>query len=153
MLRLQTIVILAACCMAVAFGQNGAAPSSGAPPDQTQPPPPVQVSNEVMLGRVDRKTMPVYPDEAMKKGIQGDVVFRIEVDETGKITSSTPVDGDPALVAASTDALRTFHFHPYLVNGVPVKVKSQLGFRFAVKKSADGASGRVACIASLPDQP
>jgi|ERR1700691_875549 len=153
MLRVQTIVILATCYIAVAFGQNGAAPSSGAPPDQTQPPPPVQVSNEVMLGRVDRKTMPVYPDEAMKKGIQGDVVFRIEVDETGKITSSTPVDGDPVLVAASTDALRTFHFHPYLVNGVPVKVKSQLGFRFAVKKSADGANGRVECIASLPDQP
>jgi TonB family protein len=34
--------------------------------------------------------MPVYPGEAMSKGIQGDVIFKIEVDETGKITSSAP---------------------------------------------------------------
>ena len=29
-----------------------------------------------MLGLVEHKTMPVYPDEAMKKGIQGNVIFQ-----------------------------------------------------------------------------
>ena len=41
-----------------------------------------------MLVRVEHKTMPVYPPEAMKNGIQGDVTFKIDVDETGKITAS-----------------------------------------------------------------
>jgi protein TonB len=105
-----------------------------------------------MLGRVEHKTMPVYPEEAMTKGIQGNVVFNIEVDETGKITSSNPVEGDPALIAAAKDALRTFRFKPYLVNGTPVRVQSQLGFHFSVEKTADGVNGQVECIASIPDR-
>jgi protein TonB len=107
-----------------------------------------------MLGLVEHKTMPTYPDEAMNKGIQGDVIFKIEVDETGKITASEPIGGgDPLLVTASKDALRTFHFRPYLLNGTPTRVKSQLGFHFAVEKTADGVNGHVECMASIPNRP
>ncbi len=154
MLRLGTIVILIAGCAALAFAQNSAAPSSEAPPNQAQPArPTVRVSNDVMLGLVEHKTMPVYPDEAMKKGIQGDVIFKIEVDETGKITASEPVGGDPILIAASKDALRTFRFRPYLLNGTPTRVKSQLGFHFAVEKTADGVNGHVECMTTIPNRP
>ena len=154
MLRLGTIVILIAGCAALAFAQNSAAPSSEAPPTQAQPArPTVRVSNDVMLGLVEHKTMPVYPDEAMKKGIQGDVIFKIEVDETGKITASEPLGGDPLLIAASKDALRTFRFRPYLLNGTPTRVKTQLGFHFAVEKTADGVNGHVECMASIPNRP
>jgi protein TonB len=113
----------------------------------------VRVSSGVMLGRVEHKTMPVYPDEAMSKGIQGDVIFKIEVDETGKITSSVLVEGDPLLIAASKDALRNFRFRPYMLNGTPTKVQSQLGFHFAVEKTADGVNGHVECMASIPNRP
>ncbi|MGA7079353.1 MAG: energy transducer TonB [Terriglobales bacterium] len=109
-----------------------------------------------MLGPVEHKTMPVYPDEALKKGIQGDVIFKIEVDETGKITkitSSVPAEGDRILVQAGKEALKTFSFRPYLLNGTPVKVESQLGFHFSVEKTADGASGHVECMASIPARP
>ena len=106
-----------------------------------------------MLGLVEHKTMPVYPDEAMEKRIQGDVIFKIEVDETGRIISSVPLEGDPLLVAASKDALRTFRFRPYLLNGTPTKVESQLGFHFSVEKTADGVNGHVECMASIPDRP
>jgi TonB family protein len=152
---IRTIVILIACCTAIAFAQNGAAASSEAAQDQTQPARPrtVRVSNAVMLGLVEHKTMPVYPDEAMKKGIQGDVVFRVEVDETGKIATSAPVEGDPLLVAASKDSLKTFRFHPYLVNGTPTRMQGQLGFHFSTEKTADGASGQVECMASIPNRP
>jgi TonB family protein len=155
MSRIRTIVILAACCTAVAFAQNSAAPSSQVPTNQAQPPRPqtVRVSNGVMLGLVEHKTMPVYPDEAMKKGIQGNVIFNIEVDETGKITATVPVEGEPLLIAASKDALRTFRFRPYLVNGTPTRVQSQLGFHFAVEKTADGVNGQVECMASIPNRP
>lgn len=120
---------------------------------QTRAPTRIQVSNQIMLGRVEHKTMPVYPDEAMKKGIEGDVVFKIDVDETGKITASVPVSGDPLLTAASKEALRTFSFHPYLVDGTAMAVETQLGFHFAVQKTTDGASGHVECMASIPNRP
>jgi TonB family protein len=155
MSRIRMIVTLIACCAAIAFAQNSATAPSEASPPQGQPvrPQPVRVSNGVMLGRVEHKTLPVYPDEAMTKGIQGDVIFNIEVDEAGKITSSAPVEGDALLVAASNDALRTFRFKPYLVNGTPVRVQSQLGFHFSVEKTADGMNGKVECMASIPNRP
>ncbi len=152
MSRVRLIVILVTFCAAIGLAQNSATPPSQPPPQQSQSvrPQPVRVSNGVMLGRVEHKTMPVYPDEAMTKGIQGNVIFNIEVDETGKITSSVPVEGDPLLVAASNDALRTFRFKPYVVNGSPVRVQSQLGFHFSVEKTADGVNGKVQCMASIP---
>ncbi len=154
MSKIGRIVILIAVCAALAFAQNRAAPPSEAPPTQAQPArPTVRVSNGVMLGLVEHKTMPVYPDEAMKQGIQGDVIFKIEVDETGKITASEPLGGDPLLIAASKDALRTFRFRPYLLNGTPTRVKTQLGFHFAVEKTADGVNGHVECMASIPNRP
>jgi periplasmic protein TonB len=155
MSKIRTIVMLVACCAAVASAQNGAGASSQAPQNQAEParPPVIRVSTGVMLGLVEHKTMPAYPDEAMKKRIQGDVIFKIEVDETGKVTASVPVDGDPLLIAASKDALRNFRFRPYLLNGTPTKVESQLGFHFSVEKTADGVSGHVECMASIPNRP
>ena len=154
MSKIGTIVILIVGCAAVALAQNSAAPSPEAPPTQAQPArQTVRVSNGVMLGLVEHKTMPTYPDEAMNKGIQGDVIFKIEVDETGKITASEPIGGDPLLIAASKDALRTFRFRPYLLNGTPTRVKTQLGFHFAVEKTADGVNGHVECMASIPNRP
>jgi TonB family protein len=153
MSKIGAIVILVACCAAVASAQSGATASSQAPQNQPAHPQMVRVSSGVMLGRVEHKTMPVYPDEAMSKGIQGDVIFKIEVDETGKITSSVLVEGDPLLIAASKDALRNFRFRPYMLNGTPTKVQSQLGFHFAVEKTADGVNGHVECMASIPNRP
>ncbi len=145
MLRIRTTVMLVACCMAVALAQNGAA----AQPVGAH----VRISTRVMLGLVQNKTMPVYPDEALRKGIQGNAIFKIEVDETGKLTSSVPLEGDPLLVDASTQALKTFRFTPYLLNGTPVKFESQLGFHFSVEKTADGTNGHVECMAAIPNRP
>jgi TonB family protein len=155
MSRITTIIILISCFTVVSFAQSGAAaPSDSPPPDPSSAhPQPIRVSNQVMLGLVEHKTMPVYPDEAMQKGIQGDVIFKIDVDETGKITASVPGEGDPLLIAASKEALRTFRFHPYLLNGTPVRVQSQLGFHFSVEKTPNGANGHVECMASIPNRP
>ena len=105
----------------------------------------VRVPTGVMLGRFEHKVMPVYPDEAMMKGIQGEVWFNIEVDETGKIVSAQAMGGDPLLTAASKEALEKSRFYPYVVI-TPVQVEAQLGFHFTVEKNGSGVSGRVECI-------
>jgi hypothetical protein len=112
-----------------------------------------RISTAVMLGQVDHKTMPVYPEEAMKKGIQGDVTFKVAVDETGKLTAATPADGDPLLIAAGTDSLRTFHFRPFMFDGTPVNVESLLGFHFTLQKTDDAIDGHVECMTSIPKRP
>ncbi len=113
----------------------------------------IRVSNGVILGLVVHQALPEYPEGAMLKGIQGDVIFKVDVDETGKIVANVPVEGDPLLVAASEDALRDFRFRPYLLNGSPIRVESQLGFHFSVKKKGGRANGHVECMSSIPYRP
>jgi len=113
-------------------------------PAQTQNP--VPLPTDVMLGRFEHKVMPVYPNEAMMKGIQGEVWFNIEVGETGKIVSAEATGGDPLLIAASKEALQKSRFYPYVVNGTPVRVEAQLGFHFTLEKNGSSVSGRVDCI-------
>jgi protein TonB len=155
MIATPAIIVLLATSIAVGFAQSNSPSPSETAPGNVQPthPQPVRVSTGVMLGLVEHKTMPVYPDEAMKKGIQGNVIFKIEVDETGKITASVPVEGDSLLVDASKNALQTFRFRPYLVNGTPARVESQLGFHFSTEKTAGGVNGQVECMASIPNRP
>lgn len=159
-IAVSSIVSVLLGCSTFVFAQASAGAPSGvqsteAPPAQVQPPRlrMIRVSNGVLLGLVEHRALPEYPEEAMLKGIQGDVIFKIDVDEAGKIVLSVPVDGDPLLVAASEDALRDFRFRPYLLNGAPIRVESQLGFHFSAKKKGGKASGHVECMSSIPDRP
>jgi len=143
MSRLKMSVVFLLCCLAMGMAQEngGTQPQSPAAGGQT-----VSVPASEMIGMTNHKVLPQYPKEALMKGIQGDVVFNIVVDESGKITSSKLVSGDPLLVAASKDAIRQYSFRPYTVDGNPVRVKSQLGFHFTVAREGDSAHGQVECI-------
>jgi TonB family protein len=134
----------------VTLGVLPSSAQSKAPEDPDNPAQaknPVRVPTGVMLGRFEHKVMPVYPDEAMRKGIQGEVWFNTEVDETGKIVSAQAMGGgDPLLIAASKEALEKSRFYPYVVNGTAVRVEAQLGYHFTVEKNGSSVSGRVDCI-------
>jgi outer membrane biosynthesis protein TonB len=41
------------------------------------------VSPVVLVGLAERKVLPQYPEEALKKGVQGDAIFKVAVDENG----------------------------------------------------------------------
>ena len=109
----------------------------------------IRVSGGVMVGLVERRALPEYPEESLRAGVQGDVIFKIVVDETGKIVLSEPVEGDSLLVAASMDALRDFRFRPFLLNGTAVPlVESQIGFHFSLK-----GEGQVEYMSTIPYRP
>jgi len=145
MAKIKIVPMLLACCMIVA-AQNSS---------NTQPPPSrpqiIRVSAEVLHGLVDHAELPHYPEEALKSRTQGDVILKVIVDDTGKVILSSPVDGDPLLTAASVDALREFRFRPYLLNGMPLKVESQVGFHFSI--NGDSTSGKVEYLSSVPFRP
>jgi len=155
MLKIGARILLLACCAAAAFAQY--ASDNDLPKQQATPlvakPLKVRVAGGVMLGLVQQKTMPVYPDKAMLKGIQGDVLFNVAIDDTGKPVLAVPVEGDPLLVAAGVEALKDTRFRPYQLNGTPVNVETQLGFSFSVEKKGAEREGKVECITSLPLRP
>ena len=62
-------------------------------------------------------------------------------------------EGDPLLVAASVAALRDFHFRPFLLNGVPLSVESQVGSRFGLKGKGDKVTGKAEYASDVPYRP
>ena len=58
---------------------------------------------------------PVYPQDALKKGISGDVRLRITVAANGKVKSATVVNSNPAKVfdEAALDAVRRWRFKSF----------------------------------------
>jgi protein TonB len=143
--KLTTLALVVGCCAVFAFAQDRAASDSTDARPQT-----VQVSATSLTGMVEHKSLPQYPKEALAKGIQGDVVFKVVVDENGKISRSELVKGDPSLVAASKAALEDYRFHPYLLDGTPTAFASELGYHFALSRKGDETEGTVECMTSIP---
>ncbi len=150
MLRTKLMVVVLLCGATLALAQTGAETAAQAEPHRPRA---IRIAGAVMLGFVEHKTLPEYPAEAMTKGIQGDVIFKIVVDGSGKVVLSEPVEGPPLLVGPSLDALRDYKFRPYLLNGSPIQVESQLGFHFSLSGEGDSIKGQVDCMTKIPDRP
>ncbi len=143
--RSIALVAFVACCVLVGVAQEATGSQ-----EQTNHPQMAQVSASALSGMVESKTLPQYPKEALMKGIQGDVTFKVVVDETGKIVSDKAIEGEALLLAASTEALHGYRFYPYLVNGTPVSFESEVGYRFTLTHTGDATHGKVECMTTIP---
>ena len=73
---------------------------------------------------------PIYPAEAKKNHVSGQVQVKVFLDETGKIVSAEATFGPEALRAAAVEAAKRARFKPQLVNGVPAKVFGIITYDF-----------------------
>jgi TonB family protein len=73
---------------------------------------------------------PVYPAEAKDSHIEGAVVLRTFVATNGSVRSVRAISGPPKLVQAAEDAVKQWKYDPYLVNGKPVPVSTQVTVDF-----------------------
>jgi TonB family protein len=80
-----------------------------------------------------RYVPPEYPQEALRKGIRGDVRVRITVAGDGKVKLATVVSSSPAAVfdQAALDAVRRWRFKPLAANdpGIEATVMTEIVFR------------------------
>lgn len=72
----------------------------------------------------------IYPGEARKVHITGQVKVRVIVDETGRVLSADIVSGPKQLWMAAIEAARKAHFEPTLVGGTAVKITGVLTYDF-----------------------
>jgi TonB family protein len=72
----------------------------------------------------------IYPGEARKAHITGEVKVRVIVDETGRVMSADIVSGPKQLWIAAIEAARKAHFEPTLVGGTAVKITGILTYNF-----------------------
>jgi len=71
-----------------------------------------------------------YPLAAERDGIQGEVMVRVNISETGDVESTEVLSGNPILADAAVRAAKKFKFKPFIRSGEPIKVATKLPFDF-----------------------
>jgi protein TonB len=77
----------------------------------------VILSSQGAEKRLIRHTQPVYPADARKAGIEGTVVLKAIVSESGTVAGVRLVEGNPTLAAAAISAVKQWHYRPYIRDG------------------------------------
>jgi TonB family protein len=106
----------------LAAGGSGAAPTE------------IRVGSNVQQAKLLAKVQPVYPTEAKVQGIEGAVVLRAIIDESGKVGHLQVLSGDPLLAAAAVDAVRQWQYQTTLLNGDPAAVVTEIRVNFTLAK-------------------
>ena len=102
------------------------------------PPPPAAHQPRVsrmMQGNLIHRVEPTYPPLARQARIQGLVLLRAIISKEGTIENLQVVSGHPLLVQAAVDAVRQWRYRPYVLNGDPVEVETQVTVNFLLSGS------------------
>lgn len=88
-------------------------------------------------------TMPKYPEDAKKAGIQGTVKLSGIIGKDGKIKFLAVISGHKELQESALDAVRTWTYKPFLLNGKPVVVKTIINVIYSLEdKPTPPADGK-----------
>jgi len=120
-----------------------ATPAAGAPPADLIPTPTpslrptlqtLNISQGVSQGLLIKKVAPVYPQTALRMRIEGSVELVATISKTGEITHVKVVSGDAQLSKAAVDAVKQWKYKPYLLNGEPVEIQTQVTVNFKLPR-------------------
>ncbi len=92
----------------------------------------VRVSQGVSTGLLIKKVTPNYPPLARQARIQGQVVLQAEISKDGTIQNLQLISGHPMLAPAAIEAVKQWRYKPYLLNGEPVAVETQVVVNFSL---------------------
>jgi protein TonB len=101
---------------------------------------PVRVSQDIAAALVVQKSPLKYPDAARAAGIEGAVVLRIIVSDTGVVKQVAVISGDPNLAQPTVDSVKQWKYRPYAVNGVPIEMETELSINFHIKPTSASPS-------------
>ena len=92
----------------------------------------VRVSQGVTQGLLIRKVQPNYPPLARQARIQGSVLLQAEISKDGTIENLRLISGHPMLAPAAIEAVKQWRYKPYILNGEPVEVETQITVNFTL---------------------
>jgi len=92
----------------------------------------VRVSSGVSQGLLVRRVQPNYPPLARQARIQGTVILQAEISKDGSIQNLQLISGHPMLAPAAIEAVKQWKYRPYLLNGEPVEVETQIQVNFTL---------------------
>lgn len=100
--------------------------------DPAHPPQRIRVSSGVLQGLLASKVQPEYPADARDQRIQGEVRLQVTVDREGNVANIQVISGHPSLAPAAIEAVKQWKYRPYLLNGNPIEVLSQVVVNFTL---------------------
>ncbi|MGA8618319.1 MAG: TonB family protein [Candidatus Sulfotelmatobacter sp.] len=90
----------------------------------------LMVSQGVSRGLLVKQVQPIYPRSAMQLHIEGSVQLMASLSKNGNITEVRILSGDTQLARAAVDAVKQWKYKPYLLNGEPVDIQTQITVNF-----------------------
>ena len=77
---------------------------------------------------------PKYPPEAGRERIEGIVVLMAVIGKDGTVEDVRVQSGLPVLAQAAIEAVKQWRYRPYLLNGEPVEIDSQITINFNLSR-------------------
>jgi protein TonB len=111
-------------------GSNTPLNLGGAPDDAKPVLQRLNISQGVSRGLLIKKVDPVYPASALHMRIEGAVQLVATISKSGEISRVQVLSGDKQLSAAAVDAVKRWKYKPYLLNGEPVDIDTQITINF-----------------------
>lgn len=72
----------------------------------------------------------IYPEEAVRDGIQGQVWMRVLVSESGKVEKVQLLSGNPILAEAAVSTAKKYRFKPFIKDGKAIKLWTRIPLDF-----------------------
>jgi periplasmic protein TonB len=89
-------------------------------------------TSNLLEGNLIRRISPLYPPLARSARIQGSVVLSALISKAGTMEKLRVLSGHPMLVPAAIEAVSQWHYRPYILNGEPVEVETQITVNFTL---------------------
>jgi TonB family protein len=94
----------------------------------------LSVSQGVSQGLLYKKVAPSYPQNVLRMHIEGKVELLATISKEGNITHIKILSGDSQLARAANDAVKQWKYKPYLLNGEPVEIQTQVTVNFKLPR-------------------
>jgi len=114
-------------------GSNPFGPTTPVPVVHSATPRVVRLPSRIVEGMLLHKTVPAYPQIAISARQQGTVVLQATISRTGTIEDLRVVSGPPMLEQAALDAVSTWRYRPYMLNGQPIAVETTVNVVFRLE--------------------
>jgi TonB family protein len=95
----------------------------------------VRVSQGISRSLLIKKVNPKYPEDARQARIQGQVVLQATIDKEGNVAEVNLVSGHPLLAPEAIKAVKQWKYKPYLLDGIPMMVETQIIVNFTLSES------------------
>ena len=94
----------------------------------------LNISQGVSRGLLIKQVQPSYPPNALRMRIEGSVQLMATLAKNGDIAEIKVLSGDPQLAQAAASAVKQWKYKPYLLNGEPVEIQTQITVNFKLPR-------------------